>query len=134
MVFVLLGVFATTGNGFRVWKKCFLHSLRAVKCVQGNFKTWSWISAHSKINKLTQTNCMVAANPEIRVQFPKEDSLQLSCCQEMYIWNHWWVQSLIMQIVSAKSSSVRGTSYHPAITGSCPTLCICVFSGCLMGE
>ena len=46
---------------------------------------------------------MVAANPEIRVQFPKEDSLQLSCCQEIYIWNHWGVQSLIMQIVSAKS-------------------------------
>ena len=58
-----------------------------------------------------------AANPEIHVQFREGDYLRLSCCHEICVWNRRGAQSLIMQISSAKSS----------ITGSSPTICICVF-------
>ena len=51
--FMLLGVFATMGNGCKVWKiNCVLQSLRKLKCVQGHFKIQSWISADNKIDKL----------------------------------------------------------------------------------
>ena len=44
MVFVLLGVDATLGDGCRIREH--LHSFRGVKCLQGYFKTISILSYH----------------------------------------------------------------------------------------
>ena len=38
-----IGVYATPGNGCRVWQKHVLHNVREVKCVQGYSKTCSRI-------------------------------------------------------------------------------------------
>ena len=50
LVFVLLWIFATLGNGCRAWEKNMC-------CTASG--TFSWISAYNKINKLTWTSGMV---------------------------------------------------------------------------
>ena len=51
MVFVLFGVDAAVGNGFRVSEKCFFHSLREMKCFQDHPEICSWIYTNIRLSE-----------------------------------------------------------------------------------